>query len=668
MMADSGDLSDFDELRKAVKDIQHRLDSLEDKVMMEQLEDLAIEDELDVIKDLVGHSDTDIKRKLNLLEELDEKYSQQRFDEKLRYLYTKLKELEQAQDDGTSPDIEQTINELDNRVQQLSSQISSIHSGKEGQDLDDVYDKLYLLRDKVKELEAGAGDGDGDIDDAAIEQMREQVQEQVLQKIDELRDDFTEQLDALDERHAEKVQSELASLDSRLDEQLEALEYSVAEIETRLDEQLEALEYAEDDEWREDMEDQITQIKQRLSDISTADLHDYIDAEIDRLEDDLTTDGRTDTETVEEIIDNRLETIEDRIAENTKAIEYGLEKHDEDLDRLKAALREAPDDIDEETYTALNNGITNLEERLADLKSQMQEQVTADVVRDVLTELDDWQRMQGQVDMLQEGLDETVDSLEDRIAAVAADTTKDLDAEVERIAEDLENIQENVVSLADVVERNADHRDETKEQISDMQDALNRLGDVIDDDLSEDELLEALEYSSDSMEQRMEEILVRIEHLKEDLENHEERIDAMSRSQNMFESEIGKVIQGQKELNNKFEQEDEAVNQKIDMLLEALEEGLDDVTVHGTGIDGVQEAASTVDAEVETEQVTDQQRNIGHVEVEERPIYRDPHDHMKRLAQIVLNNEKRIKGVHERLDELSEQIDTLSSTHPTIVE
>ncbi len=792
-MADSDKLEDFKDLRKAVKGLRHRMDSLEDRIMMEQLQDLAIEDEIDVLKELVGHSEDDIRQKIRLLQELEEKNTDQRLDEKMRYLYTRIKELEGTQEEE---DVKGKIDELENRIQHLSNQVSEAKSSKDGRDLDDVYDKLYLLRDKVKELQTGTGT-DAESADTSTEQIHEQIQDEVEQTLsDELepfKNTFKQKLKEMDERHGRKVQSELeevntqlsqleeefdqklesvepqdtdelkaeiADINTRLDEQLEALEYSIDDIETRLDtelhslrtaiddmedsdtevspseiseqvealrdeftqklekmderhaetvkteidgintrldEQVEALEYSIDDietrlergatssdqpvetAWREEMEDQVKRIKHQLSEISTADLHDFIEAQVDALKDELKTGeletGGTVTSLPDEVSE-KLDDIEKTVEENEKAIEYSLEKQEEDISHLKDVLREAPDVTSDDAYEELRGSIQELEARLSQLKKDVEDGDLVDEVRETIEkELEDWESVRTQVGELQEWIDTEASELVDRVESLEEQSPAEVSDELERVTEDISNVQESMMSLSDIVERNADHRKKANERLDTLQNALTRLQNSIGSDMAEDELLEALEYSSDALENRIEELLVRIEHLREDLDGQDNRIDALSESQNLFESEIGRIIHGQKELNARFEEEDEKVNRKIDMLLEALEEGLDQKQEKGAGITGVQEEVSD-SVGIREEHVAKQQRAVDHVEVHESPRpSRESHEHMKTLAQNVLKNEKQLRRVREEIDYLAGQIDELSddlsqdsSQQPTIIE
>lgn len=663
-MADSDRLDNFDELREAVKSLRHRLDSMEDKVMMEQLEDLAIEDEISILKELVGHSDQDIKRKINLLEELDEKYSSQRFDEKLRFLYSKMKALEQDQPEGTSEELQEELDDLENRLDHLSTQVSQAKSAatsaKEGRDLDDVYDKLYLLRDKVKELQETPQSEDGGIGDDALQQVRDEV----ASELDEIRDTFDDRFDEINKRHGERVQTEIEQLETQIGETLEALEYGLEEHGEILEE-LKAAVADHDTSWKEKIEDSITRLEQLSAD-STDEWRESIEEQLVELNEAVATAGDG---AVPDAVIEMVEEVQKQVDENAKAIEYGLEKHEEDLEKLKAVLRDAPDEVDDETYQQLHGSVAQLESRIEKIKEEVhEEQLTETLVRDTLQGMDEWDTLQEQVDTVQSTVDERLDTLGDRLESLAEDMNTDVETDLERLADDLANVQESVVSMSSIVERNTDHRQESKEQFSHMQEALKRIEDVVDPDMTKDELLEAVEFSSDAVEKRFEEILVRMEHLRETLEAHEERIDGLAGSQNMFESEIGRLMESQKALNNRFEEEDEKVNQKVNMLLEALEEGLEEQRKRGAGIDGAEEAASREQIDVPEKQVSEQQRNVNHVEVEERPRYDESHQHMKTLAQITLNNEKRIKQVNERLDELIDRIQDLDSHTPTIIE
>ncbi|MDY6769562.1 MAG: hypothetical protein SVU88_01175, partial [Candidatus Nanohaloarchaea archaeon] len=81
-------------------------------------------------------------------------------------------------------------------------------------------------------------------------------------------------------------------------------------------------------------------------------------------------------------------------------------------------------------------------------------------------------------------------------------------------------------------------------------------------------------YEGEELEDRFKEILVQIEHLREEIGKQEERINSLSHAQNIFESNIGQVMREQRDLTEKLQEEDRKLERKTDLLFETIEEGL----------------------------------------------------------------------------------------------
>jgi chromosome segregation ATPase len=657
----------FDELREAVKDLRHRMDTVEDKVMMERLEDLAIEDEIEVVRDLVEHGEEDIKAKINLLDELEEKYENERLDDKLRYLYSRIKELEQAQG-GESEQLAVDVDELREKVDDLSVQVAQVkQQGGSGddEDLEDIYDKLYLLRDKVKKLESDSGTTNVDMDTVVQEDdlddvydklhaVRDKIKEMENEmeqlpaesggvsedQITELKDDLEERLD---KKHGEKVKERLGAAEERITEMVEETEQELADkiqanvdgLEEQLRETLEALEYQV-----EEQEEAMDELRDQLPDAAWK------------------------------------EDIEEQVNENAKAVEYALEEHEVEVKRLKDLLRSVPEELDDEDYVEMQESVSSLEDRLEDLKERLQgDTITEEVVTEVLQETDAWKDMEDSLDAVHTEMRELAAELENDIEGELSDVrgqVSDLTSALGGVTDEVDAVSENVDSLTDNIAHVADHLSDVEERHASMRDnvqelrqQVNAIGERGDDEVAPGSVLEALEYSSDEIWNRMEEILVRMEHLQDDIDNQSNRIDGMAESQNIFEGEIGRLMENQKELNSEFEKKNTRIQQQMDLLLEALEEGLSEEPDVSAGL-GIEDELQEEIAEAE-EQIAELQRNMDHIEVEAQE-QQEPHENMKQLTQMVLDNQRQMNELSEQLDKLQEEIEETSSSSPTIIE
>ncbi len=415
-------------LREVVDDLLERVDTLEDKVMMERLEDLSLEDQVETFEAILDVDEREVKRRMEMLDELEEEYKKLKVDDKLRYLYNHLKKLEEEQEAMTGGD---RLQELRERIDELEERVGE--GGEE--DLDDVYDKLYTLRDRVQELQ------DGGVD---TESVVEQVKEEVAAE--------------MEEAGGEPVDKDEI----------------VAEVRAELEDEIQGSEG-----------------------------------------------------------------------------EPGIDL-DEIVERVREDLKGELGGMDEEQVQELEEETSEIEDRLDGLREQL---------RRVETEVP------------QEGVA----------------------AEVQQLREKVEELEEGYSA-----------------------------------DIPAEELLEALEYSGEELDDRFKEILVRVEQLSEDIRTQQERIDSLSQSQNMFESNMGELMERQKELNRKLKEEDRKLNRRTDMVLEALEEQV----------------------EISREKIEE--------ELEREPGSVD--------NAVVEELRERARENREKLHELEERIKDLQGTSPVIVE
>lgn len=653
-MAGSDDMTDFESLRVAIKDLRHRLDSVEDKVMMERLEDLAIEDEIAIIEDLIGESGEDLKEKIALLEELAEKYAEQRFDEKLRYLYAKMKEIEQGQQTGQADAWKSEIDELQKQITDLSAQVSSLHSGKEGRDLDDVYEKLYILRDKVKEVQEQDGAGKD------LVQVRKKMQGDLEDRIASLEKEVERRLQQAERSGgAEDIEDRLSDQISSLEQELERRLADVEQQEAGdIDGRLESLE--------ERIEERITGRHNELSEefrrkLSKMDkqLREYFEA----LEEGLGEQAEDIEElreagTIPDDVEERLDELQQRTEENREAIDYELEKHEEDIEKLKEVLRSPPEYADEEEYQVLRGTMQELEQRVAGLKESLKaDAVTEEAVQETLASLDDWEQVQDTIADLQEDIEAHAERLEDRIAQLEPEIQGGV-VEVDTRLKDVESTVESVTSTVSSVQND----------VTNLRETVASLEGSVATDVSIDELLESMEYTEEEVEDRLNAVQERMEQLRADLDTQENRLEDVTGSHDFVEEKIDDVLRDQQRLNEELQKEDERLNRRMDMLLEAIEEGLS-IQQRGMdrGMSGVEEALAEV-MDIEEEKIERLQHSIGHVEAAEVQGMEGEHAPIRALAEMVIDSQRRLQQVDERLDGLVERLEESHGLPPTIIE
>lgn len=492
-MADSDELSTPEDIREAVEDLNHRLETIEDKVMMERLEDLALRDEIEAIEDILDQEGDELRKKLKVLNRVAEEYEGQQFEKKLHFLYNKIQELEKQAGGKNQQAMQERLSSLENRVDTLADTVDQVSSPKEGRDLDDVYDKLHALRDRLQNMSAGGADS--------------VAEEQVASIVDD-------RLEDVDRRHAEKVQEELNDLEDTVTEQ-------VGELAERID----AIE---------------------------------------------------EQDTGDAVLDDELE------------------------DRVEEILT----DLESSSVSAAE--VNALEDTVADIEEELH------TVRD------------------------TVDTHTERL--------DDADEERDAIGEQVNELQAMV--------------DDLEGQVSTAAGGGN---------IPEQSLLEAIEYTAEQVQRKVEAIDTQIDELHETTERQEERIDGVSSAQNIFESEIGELMERQKELNDEFQEADETISQKLDLLLEAIEEGLAEEQAQIREISrGVEDAVG--DAPVDQERVAQQQQAMDHTEVEEPGSYTRESAKVKKLAETALQNQKQIAELQQHINDLADRLDELQSESPTIVE
>ncbi|MDY6769984.1 MAG: hypothetical protein SVU88_03355, partial [Candidatus Nanohaloarchaea archaeon] len=324
-MADSDGADSEQSTEQLLRELQSRIDTLEDQVMMERLEDLSLEDEIEVVEDLLDRDEEAIQEKLEMLDRIEEEYEETQVGEKLQYLYQQLTDVQDRLDEVAGQQVdEEEVSELRGRIDRLESEVAS--TGDEEQNFDDVYDKLYTLRDRLnevkEEVEEGAELSDAERD-ALIREIEgrveggggpsvAEVKRQVLDEIDvsstgasveDIREQVLDGITAEDVSQAalEDMQDEIDKLRGRLDAQedigggdggasgelrsrVAELEGKVEELEQRSGGSTDAPESAGPAEV-EGLRDELDELREEVAEAARADLEDEISALRDDMED-----------------------------------------------------------------------------------------------------------------------------------------------------------------------------------------------------------------------------------------------------------------------------------------------------------------------------------------------------------------------------------------------
>lgn len=204
-------------------DLEDRVDTLEDRVMMERLEDLSLEDEIEVVEDFLGRREEEIREKLAMLDRIEEEYSETQVEDKLQYLYQQLKMMKKRMEEMSGSGVEEEdVEELGDRISRVESRLEDAGSGSEDQNFDDVYDKLYTLRDRVSELREDVEEGvipESEREDLVRKALRDaEIDFETVsqQEVDVLRDEVKQLRDSVESGEPD-VASDLQDLEEKVD-------------------------------------------------------------------------------------------------------------------------------------------------------------------------------------------------------------------------------------------------------------------------------------------------------------------------------------------------------------------------------------------------------------------------------------------------------------------
>lgn len=664
-MADSDGLQDMDDLRDAIKDLKRDVDTLEDKVMMERLEDMAIEDEIEAVENIVGRSQEELRDKLNLLDQIAERSEELRVDEKLKFLYSRIKELEDAQEETGA---EEQFETLADRLDEIEQSLQDVMSDEEDRDLDDVYDKLYTLRDRVQEISSEG------VPEADREALRNEVADAVRDRIDELE----QQIDAVKEStDSDAIQDELADLQEQIDSietggVSDDIERRIASLEETVDD----LETGSADAVRNELEGRIEELRDQMDDVAGADISG-MEGELSSLQ-----------ETVSDIqrqigrLEQSVEDVEGADASQIEAL------RDEMDDRFKEA---AMDGVDEKTLDQITEELRQSAERdVDDLRKtverlSIEEKVDKEELDARIDDLKDYLSSErgGIVSEVREQIEQDIKEFEEMVA--------DAERRNQQLRETVEeDVGELRAAVRAVEERSEEHA--TQDDIDDIRETVDAIRDEMDDHITRDDLDAVQETLST---------------LQETVETHDDRFAHISSTQDRFEEKIGSILEQQQEFNRRLQEGDEHINKKIDMVIEALEEGLSEedqqmekrldlilealeeglseeerklderigelrdlieeqesAELDTEEIDDIEERVSELDQEIEAVSSVNQNIEEALGEYVEEELGGDGHP-FQQLAKIVSDNQRRIKQLQEQIEDTLDEVDRQS---PTIIE
>lgn len=263
---------------KDLDNLEDKISSIADKTLMEQLKELSLEDEIKTVEDALGHmSAQELQEKLNTLEQIQEEYKKSKVQKKLQYLYNKQKKLRKKVNSNMK--LKKRVDKLQNKITELAEDLSTKGgSSSSSEDLEDLEDKVYSLRDRIKDLKGkmnkfakqergkiseleGKIDNLGGSEEGTSEKSQDikKVKKELNEKIRELRDDIS------NFSGSDNIENLEEKIDSRLKELLEGSEESEKHISADISKKIA-------DELRKDYNDKIEQIREEFtSDLDVSD-------------------------------------------------------------------------------------------------------------------------------------------------------------------------------------------------------------------------------------------------------------------------------------------------------------------------------------------------------------------------------------------------------------
>lgn len=153
-----------------ISKLEGKINTLKDKTLMEELEDIAIESELKEIETLLGYTDiNELKEKLELIDQIEEEYKQGEIHKKLNYLYNEieeikedLKDLKEEKRKGKKDYVRKnrfldTEDTLKDAIRKVNNKIENYIKRNEKQNYkektEELEKKIKRLNDKYNELE-----------------------------------------------------------------------------------------------------------------------------------------------------------------------------------------------------------------------------------------------------------------------------------------------------------------------------------------------------------------------------------------------------------------------------------------------------------------------------------------------------------------------------------
>lgn len=431
---------DIEELEDEIKEIKNvvnnfadRLESLEDRELLEELQDLGMEEEIDIIQETLGYiTADDQRRKLEELKTLFENWDNFNIPDKVNYLYSEISNIKQDLEE--QDEVEDQVPHIGDRLDDIERRVDNLSSADAIEDLsetlDDHQEKLFTLRNRIGDINEQVEDGDigADVD---------------LSDLDEL-DELTDQV-------------------SELQDRLDTVEADVAKTPDGVDQ----------------IRSDVTRLQDKLSKLDgrVEDLQDEQTVEIDLHEIDEAIREQIVERASEKISIERVQKLEGRIAEQ------GTRQ-----DELREQLQDQHDDILSD-HQELRKEVDHWETMVDDLKGSVDQKITNEVESSKQEMLDTLgsrsqelrDALASRSDELEEKIDTQGEELDEKLDMQGRDLREEVDTNNQRLSSDMEDLQQRFDNLKEaMIEDQVDMQDEIDEMKHEFQDVVGEVADLED--------------------------------------------------------------------------------------------------------------------------------------------------------------------------------------------
>jgi len=468
------DLESVKEQIGELKDLRERVETLEDKSLMTNLEELSIEEEIARIQDLLDSMNSqELQEKLSLLQDIKDEYQSHRVYEKLNYLYKKYNGLEDQLEarKGLRNSIERLHDRVDDLAERMPDEEGGMGDGASSSKLNDLEEKLYILRDRVKDLREDMESGGSDELRQKLRERFDDIEDRISKVESDVEEDEepSEDLQQLIEDRIEEVQERIDGLERRNGQQveIEGLDEIVREeVSSRVGEEITETTQSGDYALQADLERALDRIER----LESRDPGKELDpsAVLEQLPDEELFE-RVERFLEEDALADRLTDIEEEL----DSIDTGtIEQHTEQIEALHDRLQERAQEASQ-----LRDHISELEDRLrsdfgdriAELEAAIDERPSSEDVDELEGDLKARiGSLQERIQRFEDGeIDEQLEQrLQERIQAEAASLHEKM--------EDLRDVRDELNQLQRDINQDIESRDFSKETLRRIFEAFKR--------------------------------------------------------------------------------------------------------------------------------------------------------------------------------------------------